>query len=98
MPTLNPEHELRHAIVKLGIEPKCLGTEELFVDYVSPPTRVEARALCRGCPLLQLCDAAARHRKPAWGVWGGRVYGAQKKVSRKRAKPLDMIDGNAENK
>ncbi|WP_425280504.1 WhiB family transcriptional regulator [Leucobacter viscericola] len=75
---------MRHAIQKEWKKPKCLGGESLYVDYEKPPTRVEARALCRGCPLLELCDEAAQTRRPAWGVWGGRVYG-----SGNFRKPLD---------
>lgn len=79
MPTRNPERELRHQIVKKQIDPKCIGAEPLYVDYQRPPSRADAAALCRGCPLLELCDEAARKRRPAWGVWGGKVYGGQQK-------------------
>lgn len=74
----NPETELRHAITKLGINPKCLGLEWYFVDYSTPPERSVAQKMCRGCPLLELCDEAAQKRRPAWGVWGGKVYGGKK--------------------
>lgn len=72
-----PYRELRYAMVEEGIEPKCLGEEPSYIDYPphSVPNMAMAAELCRGCPLLELCDEAARAKKPAWGVWAGQVYG-----------------------
>lgn len=79
MQTINPDAELRYAMSEGGIEPKCAGLSWHFVDYVKPPTRLEAELMCSGCPLLDLCSKAAQKRRPAWGVWGGRVYGVARR-------------------
>ena len=83
----NADIELRHAIVQKGVEPYCAGEEESYVlyDAKNVPSRAEAAIMCIGCPLLQLCDEAAQRRRPAWGVWGGRVYGANRKKSEVRS-------------
>lgn len=62
-----------------GTEPKCIGLEAQYVDYLKPPTRAEAVEMCEGCPLFDLCDAVSTNRKPAWGVWAGRVYGSMER-------------------
>ena len=77
----SPERQLTHAIIAEEIRPKCEGRSAEFVDYVSAPSRAQARVMCAGCPLLELCDEAARHRRPGWGVWGGRVYGIPKRIA-----------------
>ena len=76
MPTRNPETEFRHAIAR-GSEPQCVGYEDIFILYErsSAPTRAEAKEMCSGCPLLELCDEMATKWKPVWGVWGGKIYG-----------------------
>lgn len=59
----------------------CHGKESFFRDYDNPlnlggaPTDFEARVACHGCPLLELCGDYADKGHPAWGVWGGKVYG-----------------------
>lgn len=66
-------------------EVPCRGRELEFTEYadtrsayddenegrLAPPTRSEARALCAGCPLFDLCGAFARAEKPDYGIWGG---------------------------
>ncbi|MFF2388928.1 WhiB family transcriptional regulator [Agromyces sp. NPDC058104] len=52
----------------------CLGREATYALYRNAPGPDVARALCEGCPLLELCDAVAKVTKPAWGVWGGIAY------------------------
>lgn len=39
------------------------------------PTDREAQLMCSGCPLLVHCQEYADEAHPAWGVFGGRVYG-----------------------
>lgn len=62
-------------------ERNCHGKEALFRDYDSPknlggaPTDFEARVMCWGCPLFDLCSDYADKGHPAWGVWAGKVYG-----------------------
>ena len=74
----NPEREMWFLITKKGVEPKCSGKEEQYIDYDISPTFREGVEMCIGCPLLELCDESARARRPVWGVWGGKVYGSSR--------------------
>lgn len=53
---------------------KCFGRENEFVMYETAPTAEQAEAMCKGCPLLKLCDEYARVSKQSWGIWGGHVW------------------------
>lgn len=55
-------------------QPKCLARGELYAFYDQPPTRAEAKELCEGCPLLDVCRESARRERPAWGVRGGIAW------------------------
>ncbi|MDL5351132.1 WhiB family transcriptional regulator [Microbacterium sp. zg-YB36] len=59
-----------------GPQPDCWEHSDEFSDYemADMPDRETAELLCSRCPLLQVCAANARHRKPAWGVFGGVAY------------------------
>lgn len=78
---MTPDRELRYAIAEKGVVPKCLGEEYAYIDYdtYNIPRKDTAEALCKGCPLLELCGEAAQFKRPAWGVWGGKVYGDNKR-------------------
>ena len=52
----------------------CVGREDEFSGDDLPTDR-EAQLLCSGCPLLSLCREYAESAHPAWGLFGGRVYG-----------------------
>lgn len=39
------------------------------------PTDREAQIMCAGCPILKQCAEYAEMKHPAYGVWGGKVYG-----------------------
>lgn len=41
-------------------------------------------AMCRGCPVFNLCRDFARTEKPAIGVYGGEVYGAGLVIAERR--------------
>lgn len=58
------------------LDPKCAGEYEKFADYNKDtvPTKVEAEALCSGCPFIKACANNAYATLPAWGVWGGEVW------------------------
>jgi len=55
-------------------QPLCKGRWDEFVGYSTPPTREEAKAMCRDCDLLLLCGISARVQKPAWGVQAGIAW------------------------
>ena len=49
------------------------GDPELW--FAEQNVQVErAKALCRGCPVLEGCLAGAIDRGEPWGVWGGEVF------------------------
>ena len=76
----NPEREMRYQMHVRGIDPKCLGHEEEYIDYQRPPSAAQARAMCAGCPLFDLCDESVRLHPPSWGVWAGHIYGIYRKL------------------
>lgn len=59
----------------------CYGKEGLYRDYDNPrnlagvPSDFEARIMCHGCPLFELCADYADKGKPAFGIWAGKRYG-----------------------
>jgi hypothetical protein len=55
-------------------QPKCVERFDLYVDYDKPPNEEEAKELCSGCPLLDICRRSALADKPAWGVKGGIAW------------------------
>jgi WhiB family redox-sensing transcriptional regulator len=53
--------------------------------FSDTPVGVEnAKALCRGCPLVTECLAGAIERSEPWGVWGGELLEHGVVVPRKR--------------
>ena len=56
---------------------------ELFFAEV-PADVEEAKALCRDCPIREVCLAGALERREPWGVWGGELFVGGVVVARKR--------------
>jgi len=55
------------------------------VFFAESPADVEnAKALCRSCPVREVCLAGALERHEPWGVWGGELFVAGVVVARKR--------------
>jgi hypothetical protein len=63
----------------------CFERPEDFIDYNDPrypeeatgrplPSAFEARLLCAGCPLLEMCGEFAGRNKEDFGIWGGKRY------------------------
>lgn len=73
---------------KNGWEDKinCHNRPDLFSDYRRIPTQEEAEALCKGCPMLELCRPYAAAYPPPRGVLGGVTW-----VDRKPFLPLAAI-------
>lgn len=47
------------------------GAAEAFLSE-DHETRATVTGLCQGCPVLELCDAAAVEGRVKFGVWGGK--------------------------
>ncbi|GAA4625273.1 WhiB family transcriptional regulator [Cellulomonas oligotrophica] len=54
-----------------------------------------AKALCRGCPLVEGCLAGAVERAEPWGVWGGQVFVGGVVVPTKRGRGRPRKDAAA---
>lgn len=68
----------------LPLELPCrVSDPELF--FAESPSDVEqAKALCRECPVRELCLSSALERREPWGVWGGELFIQGVVVARKR--------------
>lgn len=55
-------------------QPKCAGKPAEYMDYDTPPSPAEAKALCADCPLLILCGKSASYARPVWGIHGGVAW------------------------
>jgi hypothetical protein len=40
--------------------------------------QLHARTLCRACPVRVACAKYIKTAKPSFGVWAGRMFGAEK--------------------
>jgi WhiB family transcriptional regulator, redox-sensing transcriptional regulator len=53
--------------------------------FAESPADVEfAKALCRDCPVRDLCLSGALERREPWGVWGGELFLQGVVIPRKR--------------
>jgi hypothetical protein len=53
-----------------GSPPHCYDAGDFWVSE-SVEDRRTAEQLCRGCPVLKYCHAAATARRERFGVWAG---------------------------
>lgn len=51
----------------------CLTRPELYFADAQAEL-AQARDLCGGCPVLDLCLAGALERQEPHGVWGGQIF------------------------
>ena len=66
-------------------EMPCLTNPELYFSDAQAEL-AEARTLCAGCPVLDLCLAGALERREPHGVWGGQIFLGGVVVERKPAR------------
>lgn len=71
-----PSAEARKLLDELWKSPdrNCEGRGEEFSGD-DLPTDAEAQLMCAGCDVLDKCREYAAEARPAWGTWGGTVYG-----------------------
>lgn len=59
-----------------AVLPRCYN-DTSYTDYdaFNVPSPGRAKMMCQTCPFYRECAAYAEAEKPAWGVYGGTVYG-----------------------
>jgi hypothetical protein len=62
----------------------CKGKGELFFPPAGGDVKSEARAICRGCPVLVPCGAYADATDPE-GVWAGLSQKERRRARKGRA-------------
>ena len=77
--------EIQLAALSPGpVELPCRQADPELFFAESPADVEQAKALCRTCPLRQVCLDGALERREPWGVWGGELFVAGVVVARKR--------------
>jgi hypothetical protein len=74
-----------HPFDLAGKTPRCAGADPELFWPASQADAEAARAICRTCPLKDLCLAVARERRE-WGVWGGELLA--------KGRPTTELPGN----
>ena len=81
-PTLGNLHDEAGKVDEATL-PCRVNDPELW--FAESPNDVEfAKALCKDCPVQELCLAGALERREPWGVWGGELFEAGAVIPRKR--------------
>ena len=62
----------------------CRGNDSDLWFAESPADVEFAKALCRDCPVRDLCLTGALDRREPWGVWGGELFLQGVVIPRKR--------------
>lgn len=58
-------------IARQGLRRNCAEQGELWISEYAEERQLAIK-LCRGCPILDVCDQTASARRESWGVWGGK--------------------------
>jgi len=59
--------------------PPCSGDDAFTRDDLTPEDVAGCAAICKTCPVFELCETYARTAKPPAGVWAGRRWGTTRK-------------------
>jgi hypothetical protein len=73
---------MRLTQVMRDTDPACKGDERFILDYDekgthqtrTPGGEQSVSAICRSCPLFDLCAEYAELERPKAGVWAGKRY------------------------
>jgi len=52
----------------------CRSNPDVFFENSDPISVIEAKTLCRACPVATACLTGALERRESWGVWGGALF------------------------
>lgn len=78
--------ELNYALAKLDGGAPCEGRDLLFFpeghESIQKAATLEAKLICRGCPLKIMCGAYALASDQEFGIWGGLSYEERRAIRR----------------
>ncbi|ADU48578.1 WhiB family transcriptional regulator [Intrasporangium calvum] len=63
-----------HPLVPGDVTPPCTAADPELFWPATESEAAQAKAVCRGCPVVHSCLAVAQERRE-WGVWGGELLG-----------------------
>lgn len=95
-PTLSNLHDEAEGYAELESDrlPCRVNDPELW--FAESPSDVEfAKALCKDCPVQQMCLTGALERREPWGVWGGEIFLQGVVIPRKRPRGRPRKDATA---